>query len=110
MRSTGTTTSSRRTSRRCSRTSGLQIIDRPSFNVGYVTINQAVKPFDDIRVRQAVAYGLDRASVVGSFYAGRGTGARSNFEPPSVQGYNAERHAVPVQPGQGASSCSRRQG
>ena len=78
-------------------TSGLQIIDRPSFNVGYVTINQTIKPFDDIRVRQAVAYGLDRASVVGSFYAGRGTVA-SNFEPPSVQGYNASVTQYPYNP------------
>ena len=52
--------------------SGLKIVNRPSFNVGYVTINQAIKPFNDIRVRQAVAYGLDRASVVKAFYAGRG--------------------------------------
>jgi peptide/nickel transport system substrate-binding protein len=65
----------------------LKIINRPSFNVGYVTINQAVKPFDDIRVRQAVAYGLDRASVVGSFYAGRGVVA-SQFQPSSIPGYN----------------------
>jgi peptide/nickel transport system substrate-binding protein len=65
----------------------LKIIDRPSFNVGYVTINQSIKPFDDIRVRQAVAYGLDRASVVGSFYAGRGVVA-SQFQPSSIAGYN----------------------
>jgi peptide/nickel transport system substrate-binding protein len=68
--------------------SSLKLIDRPSFNVGYVTINQAVKPFDDLRVRQAVAYGLDRASVVKAFYAGRGILA-SEFEPPTVMGYNS---------------------
>ena len=67
--------------------SGLKIINRPAFNVGYVTINQSIKPFDNIKVRQAVAYGLDRASVVGSFYAGRGSVA-SQFQPPSIPGYN----------------------
>ena len=77
--------------------SGLKIVNRPSFNVGYVTINQAIKPFDDIRVRQAVAYGLDRASVVGSFYAGRGNVAL-NFEPPSVQGYNPNVTQYPYNP------------
>ena len=77
--------------------SDLQIINRPSFNVGYVTINQAIKPFDDIRVRQAVAYGLDRASVVASFYAGRGTVA-PNFMPPSVSGYNANVTQYPYDP------------
>ena len=77
--------------------SGLKIVNRPSFNVGYVTINQSIKPFDDIRVRQAVAYGLDRASVVGSFYAGRGSVA-SQFEPPSVAGWNPNVTQYPYNP------------
>ena len=64
----------------------LKILDRPAFNVAYVTINQAVKPFDNPLVRQAVAYGLDRAGVVKSFYAGRGEVA-NEFMPPQVVGY-----------------------
>jgi peptide/nickel transport system substrate-binding protein len=66
----------------------LKLVDRPSFNVGYVTINQSIEPFDDLRVRQAVAYGLDRAVVVKTFYAGRGSVA-SQFQPPAVVGWNA---------------------
>jgi peptide/nickel transport system substrate-binding protein len=64
----------------------LQILDRPAFNVGYVTINQAVKPFDQLEVRQAVAAGLDREAVVDNFYAGRGEVA-TQFMPPSLFGY-----------------------
>jgi peptide/nickel transport system substrate-binding protein len=64
----------------------LQILDRPAFNVGYVTINQAVKPFDQLEVRQAVAAGLDRQAVVDNFYAGRGEVA-TQFMPPSLFGY-----------------------
>ena len=41
--------------------SKLKILDRPAFNVAYVGMNQAIPPMDNIRVRQAVAYGLDRA-------------------------------------------------
>lgn len=67
--------------------SNLKVLDRPAFNVAYVTINQAVKPFDNPLVRQAVAYGLDRAGVVKSFYAGRGTVA-DEFMPPQVVGYS----------------------
>ena len=66
--------------------SKLKVLDRPAFNVAYVTINQAVKPFDNPLVRQAVAYGLDREGVVKSFYAGRGTVA-NEFMPPQVVGY-----------------------
>ena len=64
----------------------LQILDRPAFNVGYVTINQKVPPFDKLEVRQAVAAGLDRESVVNNFYAGRGEVA-TQFMPPSLFGY-----------------------
>jgi peptide/nickel transport system substrate-binding protein len=66
--------------------SNLQILDRPAFNVGYVTINQKVKPFDKLEVRQAVAAGLDREAVVNNFYAGRGNVA-TQFMPPSLFGY-----------------------
>jgi peptide/nickel transport system substrate-binding protein len=66
--------------------SALKTLGRPPFNVAYVTINQAVKPFDKLAVRQAVAYGLDRASVVRGFYAGRGVVAKE-FMPPSLVGY-----------------------
>jgi peptide/nickel transport system substrate-binding protein len=67
--------------------SNLQILDRPAFNVGYVGINQDFKPFDNPKVRQALAYGLDRQAVVDSFYAGRGVVA-NEFMPPEVVGYN----------------------
>jgi len=67
--------------------SKLKVLDRPAFNVAYVTINQAVKPFDNLLVRQAVAYGLDREGVVKTFYAGRGTVA-TQFMPPQVVGYS----------------------
>jgi peptide/nickel transport system substrate-binding protein len=64
----------------------LEILDRPAFNVGYVTINQKVPPFDKVEVRQAVAAGLDREAVVSNFYAGRGEVAKE-FMPPSLEGY-----------------------
>jgi peptide/nickel transport system substrate-binding protein len=64
----------------------LQILDRPAFNVGYVGINQATKPLDQLEVRQAIAHGLNRQEVVDNFYAGRGEVAK-NFMPPELFGY-----------------------
>lgn len=64
----------------------LQVLDRPAFNVAYVGINQSIPPMDKLEVRQALAYGLDRQSVVDSFYAGRGVVAKE-FMPPEVVGY-----------------------
>jgi peptide/nickel transport system substrate-binding protein len=77
--------------------SSLKVLDRPAFNVAYVTINQAVKPFDNPLVRQAVAYGLDREGVVKSFYAGRGTVA-DEFMPPQVVGYSKTVKKYPYNP------------
>ena len=62
------------------------MLDRPAFNVGYVGINQAIAPMDNLLVRQAVAHGLDRQAVVDSFYGGRGVVA-TQFMPPEVLGY-----------------------
>lgn len=75
----------------------LKVLDRPAFNVAYVTINQAVKPFDNPLVRQAVAHGLDRAGVVKSFYAGRGEVAHE-FMPPQVVGYSKNVKKYPYNP------------
>jgi peptide/nickel transport system substrate-binding protein len=63
-----------------------KILNRPAFNVGYVGINQKFKPFDNPLVRQALAYALDRSSVVKGFYAGRGQVA-NQFLPPLVTGF-----------------------
>ena len=67
--------------------SNLQLLSRPAFNVGIVGMNQSIKPMNNLAVRQAVAYGLDRQSVVKAFYAGRGVVAKE-FQPPSLFGYS----------------------
>jgi peptide/nickel transport system substrate-binding protein len=64
----------------------LKILDRPAFNVAYVGINQKKPPFNNLKVRQAVAYGLDREAVVNNFYGGRGVVAKEMM-PPEVEGY-----------------------
>ena len=66
--------------------SSLKVLSRPAFTVGYVGINQTIPPLNNLKVREAVAYGLDRKSVVGAFYGGRGTVA-NQFLPPTVEGF-----------------------
>ncbi len=66
--------------------SGLQLLERPPFNVGYVTINSSKAPTDRLEVRQAIAHALDRQAVVDGFYAGRGVLA-TQFQPPEIFGY-----------------------
>jgi peptide/nickel transport system substrate-binding protein len=66
--------------------SNLQTLNRPAFNVAYVGFNVGRKPTDDIKVREALAYGLDRQAVVDGFYGGRAQVAKE-FMPPEVVGY-----------------------
>jgi peptide/nickel transport system substrate-binding protein len=63
-----------------------QILDRPAFNVAYVGFNISMPPLDNIEVRRALAYGLDRQAVVDNFYAGRGELA-TQFMPPELEGW-----------------------
>lgn len=73
----------------------LKLLDRPAFNVAYVGMNQKFDLMKNPLVRQAVAYGLDRASVARSFYAGRATVA-DQFLPDSLVGF--AKKGVPQYP------------
>ena len=77
--------------------SRLVVRDRPSFNVAYVTINSSKPPTNNILVRQAVAHGLDRASVVRAFYGGRAQVAHQ-FMPPSLFGWADDVKKYPYNP------------
>ena len=91
------------------RNNRLKLVNRPPFNVGYVTINSAHPPFNNVLVRRAVAFGLDRRSVVRSFYAGRGSVAHE-FMPPSIAfGYAKNVQRYPFNP-ERAKALLRRAG
>jgi peptide/nickel transport system substrate-binding protein len=77
--------------------SNLRLINRPPFNVAYVTINRAKAPMNNVLVRRAVAHGLDRAGVVRSFYAGRAVVAHG-FLPPAIPGYEPNVTKYPFNP------------
>jgi peptide/nickel transport system substrate-binding protein len=46
----------------------LQLIPRSGFNTFYLNFNNTVPPFDDARVRTAIALGIDSARIVDTFY------------------------------------------
>jgi peptide/nickel transport system substrate-binding protein len=75
----------------------LKVLNRPSFNVAYVGINQAKPPTNNLLVRKAIAYGLDRQAVVNSFYAGRAQVA-DEFQPPQLFGYSKNVVKYPYNP------------
>jgi len=55
---------------------------------------------NDIKVRQAVAYGLDRASVIKQFYYATGRVA-NEFQPPSLFGWSNKVTKYPYNPTKG---------
>ncbi|MBU8880663.1 ABC transporter substrate-binding protein [Bacillus sp. FJAT-29790] len=65
----------------------LQIIERPSMNVGYIAFTVNRPPFDNKLVRQALSHAIDKKSIIDSFYGGKAQAA-VNPMPPSIEGYN----------------------
>ena len=69
-------------------------------------MNQRIKPLDNLKVRQAVAHGLDRTAVVKAFYGGRGTLRTSSCRRWSWATPRTGP-AYPYNPEKASSSCSR---
>jgi peptide/nickel transport system substrate-binding protein len=63
--------------------SSLQLIERPALNVMYVGMNNTAKPFDNEKVRQAIAMGIDRARIVKNFYPA-GSEVANYFSPCAI--------------------------
>ncbi len=65
----------------------LQIVPRPAFNVAYLGINVAMKPFDNLNVRKAIAMAIDKQAMVQAIYGGEAKPA-SQFLAPGMNGYD----------------------
>ncbi len=63
----------------------LQLIDRGSAcNVGILGMNQTHKPFDNLKIRQAMAYAIDRPALAEAFFGGEYGLVPSNWAPPGT--------------------------
>ncbi|GAB2943362.1 ABC transporter substrate-binding protein [Micromonospora polyrhachis] len=65
---------------------GYQVLNRPSFNILYLGINQKNPKLKDLRVRQAIAYALNRQQLVQTKAPG-GSSVADQFLPDTVLGY-----------------------
>lgn len=70
------------------------IYRQPSNNVSYLALNMDKKPFDNERVRQAIAYAIDVPSIVRAFYPTGGMVA-NEWLPPGMLGNNPSVRAYP---------------
>jgi peptide/nickel transport system substrate-binding protein len=69
-------------------TPGVTLSLFPSTETTYLGFNENVKPFQDVHVRRAISYAIDRTALVKAVLFGNGTAANSIF-PPQVPYYDA---------------------
>jgi peptide/nickel transport system substrate-binding protein len=67
---------------------GLQVKLFPSTKTDYIMMNENEKPYDDVHVRRAISYAIDRQSLIKTLLFGNGQPANS-FLMPNVPFYDA---------------------
>ena len=67
----------------------LQLLMRPSMNVGYLAMNTEKDFLKEQKIRQAINHAVNKQALIDAFYAGLAKPAK-NPMPPSLWGYNDE--------------------
>ncbi len=80
----------------------LQVMYRPALNIAYVDFNQFKAPFNDARVRTALAMAINRQAIVDNLYAGTGIVAKEMLAP-GMLGYSDTVAEIPYSPEQARS-------
>jgi dipeptide transport system substrate-binding protein len=65
----------------------LSVLSAPGLNVGYLAMNVTKKPFDNLLVRKAVSYALNRKAYIDAIFLGSATIAKNPI-PPTIWSYN----------------------
>ncbi|ONG18217.1 ABC transporter substrate-binding protein [Escherichia coli] len=65
----------------------INLMEMPGLNVGYLSYNVQKKPLDDVKVRQALTYAVNKDAIIKAVYQGAGVAAK-NLIPPTMWGYN----------------------
>ena len=64
------------------------IYNSPQNMVQIFALNNSVKPFDNVKVRQAISYVIDKQQVIDGVFGGYATELYSNFSPVMGTYYN----------------------
>lgn len=69
--------------------SAYNVLEAVTFVTSYITVNCATPPFEDVRVRQAIGYAVNKEDLVAIAFEGQATVA-DQLIAPGVLGYNPE--------------------
>ena len=70
----------------------------PSTRVQIIRFNTLVKPLDDVRVREAINYAIDKDAITKALFRGLVQPAHSQIITPLHEGYNTDLQAWPYDP------------
>lgn len=70
---------------------------QPGVTVSYLGMNMLKKPFDNLAVRRAIVYAINRDSLVEKVFGSLGRPAKNPI-PPNILGYNEEIRFTPYDP------------
>jgi len=74
--------------------SSVVVAEQPPNNTAYMAMNMEKKPFNDLRVRRAIAYALDLPAIVHGLYSSSAVVA-DNWTPQAILGNNPSVHIYP---------------
>lgn len=66
-----------------------ELVENESVRLNYLGMNVENEPFDDVRVRQAIAHAIDKEEIIEGVYDGNGVPAEGPLAP-DVWGYNED--------------------
>ncbi|MGI6554691.1 MAG: ABC transporter substrate-binding protein [Bacillota bacterium] len=75
----------------------LQVIEQPGMHTWYLVMNNQKPPFNDVRVRQAINYAIDKQGIVDNILQGTGVLAK-NMLPPVIWSYTEDLHDYSYNP------------
>jgi len=78
-------------------TEGIKVIQQEGLNVGYLALNTEKAPYDNVKVRQAMNYAIDRNEIVAGVYGKAGKPAKNPI-PPTMWSYNDDIEAYDYNP------------
>lgn len=67
----------------------IELIQQPGLNVGYIAMNTDKEPFDNVLVRRAVNYAINKQDIIDAVFGSAGQVAKNPI-PPTMWSYNED--------------------